>query len=135
MFGTTELEECSWRAIENERESVLLALYKNNLSASAMPKQAAHPCAFTCSCHSQCSSKGANMTTASHFLLHWNVDSSLSVTTANAIQLGEKVVGGAVTALYQRKQYDATIVALGKLFGFSNQGTCRCSNLILLSLL
>ena len=75
------------------------------------------------------------MTTASHFLLHWNVDSSLSVTTANAIQSGEKVVGGAVTALYQRKQYDATIVALGKLFGFSNQGPCRCSNLILLSLL
>jgi len=28
MFGTTGLEECSWRAIENERESVLLALYK-----------------------------------------------------------------------------------------------------------
>ena len=62
--------------------------------------------------------KSAKMVEPTYFLLRWSVDGSLSVSTANAIQSGEKVVGGEVTALYQRKLYDATIVAHGKFLGF-----------------
>ena len=56
------------------------------------------------------------MAEPTYFLVRWSVDGSLSVSTANAIQSGEKVVGGEVTALYQRKLYNATIVAHGKFF-------------------
>lgn len=60
--------------------------------------------------------KSAKMAEPTYFLVRWSVDGSLSVSTANAIQSGEKVVGGEVTALYQRKLYNATIVAHGKFY-------------------
>ena len=46
--------------------------------------------------------RSTKMVEPTYFLLWWNIDGSLSVSTANAIQSGEKVVGGEVTALYQR---------------------------------
>lgn len=60
--------------------------------------------------------KSTKMAEPTYFLVRWSVDGSLSVSTANAIQSGEKVVGGEVTALYQRKLYNATIVAHGKFY-------------------
>ena len=76
--------------------------------------------------------KSTKMAEPTYFLVRWSVDGSLSVSTANAIQLGEKVVGGEVTALYQRKLYNATIVAHGKFYiiGFncrSDLKTCQAS--------